>query len=74
MADMRTQMPQVAAWVDELRQVFGREVIDGQIRNGMAGRCVFWARETGPDGQVRTVGNVPASAPEKNGGRGRHEA
>lgn len=54
---MRQQMPVVAAWVDELREAFGREFIDGQIQRGMRGEGTFWAQETGPDGVVRSVGS-----------------
>jgi len=35
---MREQMPQTAAWIDELRQVFGADQIDPAIRRGMAGQ------------------------------------
>ena len=35
---MRDQMPQTAAWIDELRRVFGADQIDPAIRRGMAGQ------------------------------------
>lgn len=39
---MRGQMPQCAAWVDALRESFGREFIDGRIRDGLKdGTCWF---------------------------------
>jgi hypothetical protein len=44
---MREQMPETAAFVDEMRAIFGREHVDGQIRLGMRGQPVFWARENG---------------------------
>jgi hypothetical protein len=33
--NMREQMPLVAAFVDKMRAAFGRELIDGAIRQGM---------------------------------------
>lgn len=44
---MRDQMPITAAWIDELRQAFGKESIDGQIRKAMRGEPVFFASENG---------------------------
>lgn len=38
-------MPVVTGFVDDLRQAFGAEQIDGAIRLGMKGRPYFWARE-----------------------------
>ena len=54
---MRELMPQTAAWIDELREAFGRETIDQIVRAGMQGKGGFWVEETGPDGVVRTVGS-----------------
>lgn len=54
---MRELMPQTAAWIDELREAFGREAIDRIVRAGMQGKGCFWAQEEGPDGVVRTVGS-----------------
>ena len=45
--NMREQMPITAAWVDELRRVFGRDYIDRQIRRGLKGDGVFHATENG---------------------------
>lgn len=45
--NMRADMPTVAAWIDELRAAFGREVIDEAIRKGMAGLPTFHASENG---------------------------
>lgn len=43
---MREQMPKCAAWVDALRESFGREFIDGRIRDGLKdGTC--WFAEAG---------------------------
>ncbi len=44
---MRDRMPQVTEWIDDLRAAFGRDQIDGVIREGMRGRKCFWARENG---------------------------
>lgn len=40
-------MPQTARFIDEMRAIFGREHVDGQIRLGLRGQPVFWARENG---------------------------
>lgn len=45
----RQTMPQVTAWIDELRQAFGADVIDEAIRRGMRGQPTFWARENGQE-------------------------
>lgn len=43
---MRSAMPTVAAFVDELRAVFGADQVDPSIRAGMRGEPNrFWARE-----------------------------
>lgn len=45
---MRTSMPQVAAWIDELREVFGADQVDPSIRRGIAGQPhQFFASEAG---------------------------
>lgn len=44
---MRDRMPQVTEWIDDLRAAFGRDQIDGVIREGMRGRKCFWASENG---------------------------
>jgi len=51
---MREQMPVVAAWIDGMREAFGTESIDRQIRAGMKGQPVFYASENG-----HTVGTKP---------------
>jgi hypothetical protein len=38
-------MPETAAWIDELRRVFGAEEIDGAIRAGLRGEPRFHAVE-----------------------------
>ena len=47
-------MPVVTDWVDRMRQAFGKEHIDGQIRAGVKGKPVFYASENG-----HTVGTKP---------------
>lgn len=44
---LRQSMPTVAAWIDELREVFGAGGINASIRNGMAGGSDFYAEEGG---------------------------
>ena len=44
---MRDQMPEVAAFIDRLRDAFGKDEIDQQIRRGMRGEPTFYARENG---------------------------
>ena len=45
--NMRDQMPECAAFVDSLREAFGKEHIDAQIRAGMRGEPTFFASENG---------------------------
>lgn len=45
--DMRTQMPTVTAWVNTLRDVFGKDEINDCIRAGLAGKGIFYASENG---------------------------
>lgn len=58
---MREQMPMTAAWIDSLREAFGKDMIDQQIRRGMAGQPTFWAHEGG-----HAVG-TPSSSTEPKG-------
>lgn len=44
---MRDQMPVCAEFIDQLREVFGKDHIDGQIRAGMRGEPTFFASENG---------------------------
>jgi hypothetical protein len=59
---LRELMPQTAAWIDQLRDAFGREFIDRQVLGGKQGKGTFWARETGPDGVTREFGSRPTGA------------
>lgn len=43
--DLRQQMPETAAFLDEMRKVFGKESIDVQVRKALKGQPTFWARE-----------------------------
>lgn len=52
MASMRQQMPQTAAWIDELRAVFCTNAADlaafnRQIKAGLDGQPTFYASENG---------------------------
>lgn len=47
MTSLRESMPQVAAWIDELREAFGTEAIDRSIRAGLRGEVGFIASENG---------------------------
>ena len=44
---MRDKMPGVSAFIDAMREAFGKEEIDKQIRAGLKGEPVFYARENG---------------------------
>lgn len=45
---MRQRMPQVTAWIDDLRDAFGTEAIEHAIKRGMAGEPnQFFAKEGG---------------------------
>lgn len=45
---MRSAMPTVAGWIDELRQAFGADQVDPSIRAGLRGEPnKFWAKEGG---------------------------
>lgn len=45
---LREEMPETAAWIDELREAFGADAINSSIRKGMAGLPGhFHAEESG---------------------------
>lgn len=44
---MRTEMPNTAAFIDALRDAFGADMINDQIRKGMKGEPTFYASENG---------------------------
>ncbi|SNT28772.1 hypothetical protein SAMN06265795_12228 [Noviherbaspirillum humi] len=45
--DLRNEIPEVSRFIDSLRDAFGKEMIDAQIRKGMKGERTFYARENG---------------------------
>jgi hypothetical protein len=71
---LREVMPVTAEIVDWLRTQLGTAAADRIVQGGKAGRGSFWAREVGPDGQVREFGSRHATrwpsevASEKTGG------
>lgn len=58
MKPARAAMPQTAAFIDALREAFGREAIDAQIRKGMSGLPGFFHASEGG----RSVGTPSAPA------------
>ena len=52
--NLRADMPLVTEFIDALRDVFGRSVVDGAIRAGLEGQPTFWARENGREIGVRS--------------------
>lgn len=44
---LRETMPLVTAFIDDLREIFGKDDINATIKAGMAGVPGFWARENG---------------------------
>lgn len=52
----RDEMPLVTAWIDSLRDAFGKEAIDQAIRQGMK-EGTFWAIENG-----KVIGRPPEIA------------
>lgn len=51
---LRGEMPLTAAFIDSLREAFGADSIDAQIRRGMRGEPVFYASENGHE-----IGTAP---------------
>lgn len=45
--ELRAQMPAISAWLDGLRAAFGTATINAAIKDGIAGRPVFYATENG---------------------------
>lgn len=45
--NLRDEMPLTAAFIDAMRETFGVDEINDQIRKGMHGRPTFWASENG---------------------------
>jgi hypothetical protein len=67
MSSLRSEMPVVAAWVDEMRKAFGAEMVDQQIRRGMKGEQTFHATENGHE--VGTAFDSPDVAKVFSGDR-----
>lgn len=71
MRNLRTDMPQTAAWIDALRDAFGRDMIDAQIKKAMKGEPTFYAkegeREFGTQAPQRGVLVSPYLAPKAGG-------
>ena len=44
---LRTDMPETAAFVDDMRAAFGADMVDSAIRAGMKGEGTFFASENG---------------------------
>lgn len=44
---LRDEMPQTAAFIDSMRNLFGAESINQQIRAGLNGEPTFYAKEGG---------------------------
>jgi hypothetical protein len=54
---LRDEMPEVAGFIDALRDAFGRESIDPSLSRGLDGEPGFFAAEAG-----HRVGTAPAHA------------
>lgn len=57
MSNLRSEMPVVAAFIDEMRKAFGVDVVNQQIKRGMKGGQTFFATENGHT--VGTAMDVP---------------
>lgn len=57
---LREKMPGVTAWIDSLREAFGKEMVDKMIRTGLRDGT-FWAVEKG-----LVVGHPPAAVLDKH--------
>ena len=63
MPGLRETMPTVAAWADELREVFGADSVDPALRRGE-----FWARENGVEvGKQLGAQGLSGYVPARNG-------
>jgi len=57
MSNLRSEMPVVTAFIDEMRKAFGVDVVNQQIKRGMKGEQTFFATENGHT--VGTAMDVP---------------
>lgn len=53
--NLRTKMPAVTAFIDDLRATFGTDTINAAIRAGMNGQPTFHAHENGIEVGARMV-------------------
>ena len=59
---LRETMPDIAAFIDEMREVFGAAEINASIRGGLDGQPTFWACENGVEiGTRDTRTGIPLS-------------
>jgi hypothetical protein len=58
--NLREKMPGVTAWIDSLRDAFGKDMVDQMIRKGLRDGT-FWAVEKG-----LVVGRPPAAVLDKH--------
>lgn len=65
--DLRKEMPEVTKFIDAMRDAFGKEMIDAQVRKGMRGEPTFWARENGIEIGTKVIQTVD----EKKGTQGK---
>jgi len=56
--NLRDDMPMTAAFIDNLREAFGVEMINDSIKGGMAGDGSFYAKENGLE-----IGSRPRDIP-----------
>ena len=54
---LRKEMPETAAFIDAIRSVFGKEMVNDAIRAGIGGAGTFYASENGTE-----IGSRPAPA------------
>lgn len=57
---LRGMMPEITAWIDDLRSAFGPETIEAAIKAGIAGEPVFFAVENGIEVGTRSPSNENA--------------
>lgn len=46
---LRNEMPAVTTFIDQMRDAFGKDHIDQQIRRGIKGEQTFYAAENGKE-------------------------
>lgn len=59
--NLREAMPETAKFIDSLREVFGAEGINQNIKGGMNGVPTFWASENGHEIGTRYVPGIEIS-------------